>query len=217
MNFIRRWGAILSRKPRKTFENTVMSVSSRGEVTELLLAWSGGEESALDKLVPLLRPELRRLAHRYMRGEQPDHTLQTTALINEAYLRLVDSGRVQWRDRAHFLAVSAQLMRRVLVDYARSRRSLKRGDDHHQLSLDKALDLYHVRSRDLVQLDDVLDELGTKYPRKAKVIELRFFGGLSVQETAEALGVSEDTVLRDWRLARLWLLRALSNVDRHDA
>ena len=204
-------------KPRKTCENTVMSVASRGEVTELLLAWSGGQESALDKLVPLLYPELHRLAHRYMRGEQPDHTLQTSALINEAYLRLVDSGRVQWRDRAHFLAVSAQLMRRVLVDFAHSRRSLKRGDDHHELSLDEALDLYHVRSRDLVQLDDVLDELAAKYPRKAKVIELRFFGGLSVQETAEALGVSEDTVLRDWRLARLWLLRALGSVERHDA
>ena len=181
-----------------------------GDVTQLLLAWGGGEGSALEKLIPLIYAELRRLAHRYMRAERADHTLQTSALINEVYLRLIDSSRVKWQDRAHFLAISAQLMRRVLVDFARSRASQKRGGDHRLIPLDAQLDVHHVRSRDLVLLDDALHELAAKYPRKAQVIELRFFGGLSVSEAAEALGVSEDTVLRDWRLARAWLMRSLS-------
>ena len=184
--------------------------SPRGEVTELLLAWSGGKQSALDRLVPLVYPELRRLAHRCMRGEREGHTLQTSALINEAYLRLVDSARVKWQDRAHFLAVSAQLMRRILVDFARSGSTHKRGDGARPLPLDTALDLHHMRSRELVSLDDALNELAALYPRKAKVIEMRFFGGLSVEESAEALGVSVDTVMRDWRIARVWLHRALS-------
>jgi RNA polymerase sigma factor (TIGR02999 family) len=160
-------------------------------------------------------PELRRLAHRCMRGEREYHTLQTSALINEAYLRLVDSARVKWQDRAHFLAVSAQLMRRILVDSARSRQSHKRGDGARPVPLDTALDLHRMRSRELIELDDVLNELAEIYPRRAKVIEMRFFGGLSVEETAEALGVSPDTVMRDWRIARAWLHRALTSGSSH--
>ncbi len=188
----------------------------RGEVTELLLAWSGRKHSALDELVPLIYPELRRLAHGCMRGEREGHTLQTSALINEAYLRLVDCARVKWQDRAHFLAVSAQLMRRILVDFARFRQTHKRGDGARPLALDAALDLHHMRSRELVKLDDALNELAELYPRKAKVIEMRFFGGLSVEESAEALGVSVDTVMRDWRIARVWLHRALSSGSSHE-
>ncbi len=182
----------------------------RGDVTELLLAWRDGKRAALDQLVPLMYPELRRLAHRCMRGEREGHTLRTSALVNEAYLRLIDSARVKWQDRAHFLAVSAQLMRRILVDFARSRQAHKRGDGARPMPLDAVLDLHHMRSRELLRLDDALNELTALYPRKAQVIELRFFGGLSVEETAEALGVSVDTVMRDWRLARVWLHRALT-------
>jgi len=189
--------------------------SPRGEVTELLLAWSAGRQSALKQLVPLVYPELRRLAHRYMRGERPDHTLQTSAVINEAYLHLVDASRVQWRGRAHFLAVSAQLMRRVLVDYARSRYSKKRGGGARPLPLEAALDLHHMRSRELVKLHDALNELARLYPRKAQVVEMRFFGGLSVEECAEALEVSPETVTLDWRMARVWLHRALEGGGKH--
>jgi RNA polymerase sigma-70 factor (ECF subfamily) len=180
------------------------------EVTELLLAWRRGEESALNQLMPLVYGELRRLAHHYMRAEHPGHTLETTALINEAYIRLVDSSRVQWQDRAHFLAVAAQLMRRVLVDFARLRESQKRGGEVDRVPLEATVNLLHARSEDLVQLDEALNALAKKHSRKAQVIEMRFFGGLSVAETAEALGVSEDTVSRDWRLARAWLFRALN-------
>jgi len=195
-----------------------MSESGLGEITELLLAWSGGETSALDKLVPLVYAELRRLAHRYMRGEPQGHTLETSALVNEAYLRLVDSSRVHWRDRVHFLAVSAQLMRRVLVDFARARRSQRRGGDGQRVTLTAAANLPAQsvsRSTDLVQLDELLTTLAATEPRRAQVIEMRYFGGLSVQETAEALGVSDDTVMRDWRLARVWLLRAMKRERMH--
>lgn len=194
----------------------VHEASPRGDVTELLLAWSAGKQSALDQLVPLLYPELRRLARGCMRAEREGHTLQTSALINEAYLRLVDSGRVEWHDRAHFLAVSAKLMRHILVDYARSRQYQKRGGGERPLPLDAAFDLYHMRSGELVRLDDALHELAEIYPRKAKVVEMRFFGGLSVEESAAALGVSPDTVMRDWRLARVWLHRAVSRGSSND-
>lgn len=183
----------------------------RGDVTQLLLAWGGGEHAALDQLVKRLYPELRRLAHYCMRGEREEHTLQTTALVNEAYLRLVDSARVKWRDRAHFLAISAQLMRRILVDFARSRQAHKRGEGGRLIPLDAALNLHHMRSRELIKLDDALNELAELYPRKAKVVEMRFFGGLSVAESAEALGVSQDTVMSDWQMARVWLHRALES------
>lgn len=191
--------------------NPVHEGSPRGEVTELLLAWSEGKHSALDQLVPLVYPELRRLAHGYMRGEREGHTLQTSALINEAYLRLVDSARVNWRDRTHFMAVSAQLMRRILVDFARARQCQKRGCGDRPLPLDAAFNLHRMRSRELVKLDDALNQLAKLYPKKAQVVEMRYFGGLTEEETAGALGVSRKTIIRDWHFARAWLHRALSS------
>ena len=187
-----------------------MDEPGRGEITELLLAWGGGEASALDKIIPLVYVELRRLAHRYMWHERADHTLQTSELINEAYLRLVDVGRVNWQDRAHFLAVAAQAMRRVLVEYARSRGSQRRGAGVRRLPLSAAVNVYARQSPDLVKLDGALTALAGEHPRRAHVIELRFFGGLSVEETAAVLAVSKDTVLRDWRPARVWLHRTMS-------
>jgi RNA polymerase sigma-70 factor (ECF subfamily) len=180
-----------------------------GEVTGLLLSLSGGDQSALERLVPLVYAELRRLAHGYMRGERPGHSLQTTALIHEAYVRLVDARQMRWQNRAHFLAVSAQVMRRILVDVARSERSLKRGGDHPHVALDEELVISQEPRPDLAALDDALIELAAMDPRKSRVVELRFFGGLTAEETAEVLGVSEETVLRDWKLAKVWLLRRL--------
>jgi RNA polymerase sigma factor (TIGR02999 family) len=179
------------------------------EITQLLLAWNEGDAQALDRLMPLVQDELHRLAHRYMAGERPGHPLQTTALINEAYLRLIDSSRVRWQNRSHFFAVSAQLMRRILVDFARARDKLKRGGDAVQVSLDEAMEIPLEPSADLIALDDALTTLATFDERKSKVIELRFFGGLSVEETAEVLKVSPVTVMRDWGLAKVWLLREL--------
>jgi len=179
------------------------------EITQLLLAWNEGDAQALDRLMPLVQDELHRLAHRYMAGERPGHPLQTTALINEAYLRLIDSSRVRWQNRSHFFAVSAQLMRRILVDFARARDKLKRGGDAVQVSLDEAMEIPREPSADLIALDDALTTLATFDERKSKVIELRFFGGLSVEETAEVLKVSPATVMRDWGLAKIWLLREL--------
>lgn len=179
------------------------------DITGLLLAWNRGDERALEKLTPLIYDELHRLAHRYMRGERGDHTLQTTALVNEAFLRLVDSRRVDWQSRTHFLAISAQLMRRILVDFARSRKAAKRGAGARAVSLDEQLVASPNLGEDLVELDEALRALGKFDQRKARVVELRFFGGLKVRETARTLGVSEDTVHRDWRLAKVWLLREL--------
>lgn len=179
-------------------------------VTELLIAWSGGDKAALDRLVPFVYEELRRLARHYMSGERQGHVLQTTALVNEAYLKLVDSSRVKWQNRAHFIAVSAQLMRRILVDFARSRDYQKRGGGLKQVSLSEALDIPLGKRNDLVELDDALENLMRIDERKGKVVEYRFFGGLSVEETAEVLKVSSDTVLRDWKFAKVWLLRELS-------
>jgi RNA polymerase sigma-70 factor (ECF subfamily) len=187
-----------------------VDVQSGSQITELLLAWSSGETAALDKLIPQVYAELRRLAHHYMRNEPLGHTLETSALINEVYLRLIDSSCVNWQSRAHFLAVSARLMRRILVDIARERKSQRRGGDFCRVPLDLAANLPSTHSTDYIKLDAALDALAVKSPRRAQVIELRFFGGLSVQETAAVLGVSEDTVLRDWRLARVWLLRAMT-------
>jgi RNA polymerase sigma-70 factor (ECF subfamily) len=186
-----------------------MAGSASHGVTGLLLAWSEGEQAALDKLVPLVYSELRRIAHRYMNRERPGRTLQTTALVNEAYLRLIDASQVRWQDRAHFLAVSAQLMRRILVDFARSRRYQKRGGGAQKVTLDEAVIPSRPQSRDVVALDDALTALAATDARKSRVVELRFFGGLSVEETAEVLKVSPDTVLRDWRLARAWLAREM--------
>lgn len=177
-------------------------------VTDWLLAWRGGDASALDQLVPVVLHELRRLARRHLRGERTDHTLQTTALVHEAYLRLVDLHRVQWQDRAHFFAMSARLMRQILVDHARIRRARKRGGDRAVEPLVDDIPAA-ARSADLVALDDALEALAVFDARKSRVVELRFFGGLTVDETAAALAVSPETVARDWRFAKVWLLREM--------
>ncbi|MBE3099113.1 MAG: sigma-70 family RNA polymerase sigma factor [Planctomycetes bacterium] len=187
------------------------------DVTELLLAWGAGDHAALDALVPLVYAELHRLARIYMRGERQGRTLQTTALVNEAYLRLIDASRVRWQNRAHFLAVSAQLMRRILVDAARARGSLKRGGDVVRVPLDDELPVFSERGDDLVAVDEALTALAAVDRRKGQVVELRYFGGLSVEETAEVLKVSVDTVMRDWKLARLWLHRELGRGRGTDA
>jgi RNA polymerase sigma factor (TIGR02999 family) len=187
------------------------------EVTQLLQAWSVGDEQALGKLIPLVHKELHRLARRYMAGESPGHTLQTTALVNEAYLRLVDVKNVNWQNRAHFFGVSAQLMRRILVDFARSRRSLKRGGETLTVSLEEGLIVSRARGADVVALDDALKKLAAMDPRRSRVVELRFFGGLSAEEAAEVLRVSAETVLHDWKLAKVWLVRELSADRANDA
>lgn len=184
---------------------------SRLNVTELLLAWGKGDRSALDDLVPLVHQELRRLARLQMRGERDNHTLQTTALVNEAFVRLVDLRCIRWQDRAHFLALSARLMRRILVDHARSRNYQKRGGGVDTVTLDDLVVAAPERGADLVALDDALELLGQVDPRKSQVVELRFFGGLTAEETAEVLTVSAETVQRDWRLAKVWLLREISS------
>ena len=184
-------------------------------VTELLKAWSSGEQDALEELIPLVYHELHRLAHRYMARERGGHTLQSTALVHEAYERLIDLKDVSWQNRAHFFAVSARLMRRILVDYARTRRFQKRGGEWRQVPLNEALAVFRDRRTDIVALDDALSALSGIDSRKACVVEMRFFGGLTARETAEVLHVSEETVLRDWRLAKVWLLRQLSKTDEH--
>ena len=184
--------------------------SSSGEVTRLLRAWREGENSALDRLIPLVHTELRRIAHRYMRKERAGHTLQTSALVNEAYLRLVGAQEIAWQNRAHFLAISSNLMRRILVDLAREKHARKRGGDNGPIALDEEMFAGSRRSPDLIALDDALSELAKVDQRKCRVIEMRFFGGLSEAEMAEALEVSPETVRRDWRLAKAWLFRFLS-------
>ena len=184
------------------------------EVTQLLHAWSQGDQSALEKLLPLVYNELHRLARRYMVREGAGHTLQTTALVNEAYLRLVDVTGVEWQNRAHFFAVSAQVMRRILVDFARSRKYQKRGGGARRVTFDEALDVSAEQDADLVALDDAMKTLASVDERKSKVVELRFFGGLSVEETAHVLNVSPDTVMRDWKMAKVWLLREMSGGRR---
>jgi RNA polymerase sigma factor (TIGR02999 family) len=178
------------------------------KTSQLLRAWSGGDQRALDRLTPIVYEELRRLAHYYMERERANHTLQTTALVNEAYIRLVDYKRMQWQDRAHFFAVAAQVMRRILVDHARSH-NLKRGAGVLHVHLDDVAVLDTDRTGDMVALDDALTALGRLDPRKVQIIEMRFFGGLSVEETAEVLNVSPATVRRDWSIAKFWLYREL--------
>jgi RNA polymerase sigma factor (TIGR02999 family) len=185
-----------------------------GEITKLLRAWSEGDQSALEKLTPIVYGELHRLARRYMKRERPGHSLQTTALVNEAYMRLVDYKRMQWQNRAHFFAVSAQLIRRILVEHAR-RHNLKRGGGIRHVSLEEASVVGGSRSADLVALDDAMKALAQIDPRKEQVVEMRFFGGLSVDETAEVLKVSPVTVMRDWSTAKAWLYRELAG-ERND-
>jgi RNA polymerase sigma factor (TIGR02999 family) len=187
----------------------LLITASPGAVTELLRAWGGGDDGALEQLTPLVEAELRRLARGYMRRERPGHTLQATALVNEAFLRLTAARGVCWQDRAHFLGISARLMRRVLVDHARSLGYRKRGGGAQRVTLDEGLVSSPEPPVDVVALDRALEALAAVDPRKGRVIELRFFGGLSVEETAEVLHVSPDTIKRDWRLAKLWLLREL--------
>jgi len=186
------------------------------DVSALLQAWSDGDETALERLTPIVYEELRRLAHRQMRREYPQHSLQTTALVNEAYLRLVQHNRVRWEDRAHFFAVSATLMRRILIDYAR-RHNLSRGAGFQHVSLEEAGLAGKAGDPDLIALDDALERLQRFDPRKAKVVELRFFGGLSVEETAEVLKVSAITIMRDWNNAKAWLYRELANGSAHES
>ena len=185
------------------------SASASADVTGLLRAWREGDKSALETLTPIVYQDLRRLARRHLLAERTGHTLQTTALVNEAYMRLVDYRQMQWQDRAHFLAVSAQLMRRILVEHAR-RHNLKRGGAIRHIPLEDAPEAASIRVRDVVALDEALDQLARLDPRKAQVVELRYFGGLSVEETAEALSVSPVTVMRDWSSARAWLYRELT-------
>ena len=186
--------------------------SSPLEVSQLLRDWSNGNEAALQDLMPLIDKELRLLAHRFMRRENPGHTLQTTALVNEAYLRLVGQ-RVEWKNRSHFFGIAAALMRRILVDHARAQVKIKRGGGAHHVALDEAFIIAKERSDDLVALDEALTRLGEMDERKSRVVELRFFGGLNVEETAEVLQISPVTVMRDWSMAKAWLHRALSDAS----
>ena len=180
------------------------------DVTRLLRAWGQGDPVALDQLTPVIYAELRRRAHTYMKNERRDGTLQTTALANEAWMRLVDVTLVDWKDRAHFFAIAAKMMRRILVDAARARRRRKRAGSAQRIDLAEIPDISTRRDPELIAIDDALEVLAVLDPRKAQVIELRFFGGLSIEETAQALKVHEQTVLRDWRLARVWLMREIS-------
>jgi RNA polymerase sigma factor (TIGR02999 family) len=187
------------------------------EITRLLQAWSSGDEDALNRLTPLVYDQLHRVARRYMANERSGHVLQTTALVNEAYLRLFDCRELKWQDRAHFFAVCAQLMRRILIDIARSKQYQKRGAGAPHVAVDETLDGGTNMSADILSLDDALGSLAKMDARKSQVVELRFFGGLSVDETAEVLKISKETVFRDWRLAKSWLLRELSEGSPYGA
>jgi len=185
--------------------------ASTHEVTRLLQAWGLGDDNALKRLMPLVYNELHRLAHRYMAGEQPGQTLQTTALVHEVYLRLVNASDIDWQNRAHFFGICARLMRRILIDFARSRNYQKRGGQIPHIELEEAATVSAVVGSELLAVDEALKQLAAVDSRKSEVVELRFFGGLTVEETATALGVSEETVMRDWKLAKAWLLRELSH------
>lgn len=189
-------------------------MSPTHDVTALLLDWRCGDEGAVQKLLPIVYDELRRLAKRQMAREDPDHLLQATALVNEIYLRLVDIRRVQWQDRAHFFAMAARLMRRVLVDFARAQKNQKRGGAFQRVTFDQNLPITSNTPEDLIAIDDALQAFAKEHERKSRVVELRFFGGLSVEETAEALNISQETVLRDWKFAKSWLMRELARGDQ---
>jgi RNA polymerase sigma-70 factor (ECF subfamily) len=182
-------------------------------ITQLLEAWREGDEAARDELMTVVYQELHRLAHHYMKHELPGHTLQTSALVNEAYMRLIDQNNVQWQNRAHFYGIAAQMMRRILVDYARSRRYAKRGGGIRDLSLEEALIMSQERNEEVVALDEALERLAEFDPRKSKIVEFRFFAGLNIEETAEVLDVSPGTVMRDWTLAKAWLRREITAAE----
>jgi RNA polymerase sigma-70 factor (ECF subfamily) len=194
-----------------------MTQASPKDVTQLLINWGKGDEQALEQLMPLVYQELRRLAHRHLGRERDGHTLQTTALVHEAYMRLVDQKEVQWQNRAHFFAVAAQMMRRILVDYARARQYAKRGGGAQQVALDEAMVVSDERAADVVALDEALNSLAEFDPRKSRMVELRFFGGLSIEETAEVLALSPGTVMREWTLAKAWLQREITRGIYTDA
>jgi RNA polymerase sigma-70 factor (ECF subfamily) len=192
-------------------------MSTSETVTDLLVAWGKGDEQALDRLTPLVYDELRRLAKSYLRRERPDHTLQPTALVHEAYMRLMDLGKLDWQNRAHFIGVAARLMRQILVDHARSRRAAKRGNAEEKLSIDSAIAQSDERELDLLAVDEALSSLASLDPEQSRIVELRFFGGLTIEETAEALGVSPSTAKREWRLARAWLYRKMKAADTRES
>jgi RNA polymerase sigma-70 factor, ECF subfamily len=194
-----------------------MTPPSTHDVTQLLKAWTAGDDRALEKLTPLVYEQLHRAAQHYMAGQRSGHILQATALVNEVYLQLIDCGQMNWQDRAHFFAMSAHLMRRILIDFARSRGSQKRGGGALQVSLDEAPSVGNEPDPNLVALDDALKALAAVDERESRVVELRFFGGLSIKETAEVLKVSVETVQRDWRLAKMWLLREMSKGNQGGA
>lgn len=185
-------------------------------ITQLLLAWREGDRAALDRLIPVVEKELRRLASYYMRRQRPGHTLQTSALVNEAYLRLIDYKNMNWQNRAHFFAMAAQAMRRVLVDHARSNNYVKRGGGAQRVQLDEAAVIAQEKARELIELDDALMDFEKIDRRKSHIVEMRYFGGMSVKETAEVLGISEITVIREWNAAKRWLLRELSNRESNE-
>jgi RNA polymerase sigma-70 factor, ECF subfamily len=187
------------------------------DVTALLIEWTRGDNAAMDRLLPLVHGELRRLARRQMAGERPGHVLQATALVNEVYLRLIDARRVRWQDRVHFFAMAARLMRRVLVDFARAGKNQKRGGAMQRITFDQDLPVAVEAPEDLIAIDEALAAFAKEYERKAQVVELRFFGGLSVDETAEVLGISPETVMRDWKFAKGWLMRELSRAGARKA
>ncbi|HEY6333648.1 MAG TPA: sigma-70 family RNA polymerase sigma factor [Blastocatellia bacterium] len=186
-----------------------MDTSGTENITQLLADWGRGDKAALDKLMPIVYQELRKLAGHYMRGERQGHTLQTTALVNEAYTRLVGYERIEWQNRSHFFAISAQVMRRILIDHARSHLYQKRGGGAVKVSLDQAAGLSEQRAEELIAVDRALEELAVMDPRKSQIVELRFFGGLSVEETAEVMNISTPTVQREWRKAKAWLHKAI--------
>jgi len=187
--------------------------STRQEVTQLLGDWSGGDQGALEKLIPMVQPELHRLAHHYMSRERAGHTLQTTAVLNEAYLRLVDNTKPVWQGRTHFIAVAAQIMRHIMVDYARKYQSLKRGGGSLKVTLDEGALVTEERAQELIELDEALERLAVQDARKSQIVELRYFGGLTVEETAEFLKLSRRTVEREWTAAKAWLYRELSQKE----
>lgn len=193
-----------------------MTTSSPNEVTQLLLAWNSGDRAALDQLIPLVYQELRQAAKRYLKRERTDHTLQTTALVNEVYMRLIDVSQVQLQNRAHFFAISAQLMRQILVDFARRRGKLKRGGEFERVSFEEAILVANAQSPDIIALNEALQTLESLNARQSKVVELRFFGGLNEEEIAEVLNISPRTVRSDWSMAKVWLLRELDKKKSDD-
>ena len=188
-----------------------MDETSPNQITEQLIAWSKGDDAALEQLIPAVYQELRRMADHYLRGEDSGHSLQPTALVHEAYLRLIDQTKVEWQNRAHFFGVAAQMMRRILIDHAKAKHRVKRGGTAVKVMLDENANFTHERASELLALDDALQRLARMDERKSRIVELRYFGGLTVEETAQVLGISDKTVMRDWNLAKAWLYRELTN------